>query len=30
VKEQQGTGIGITGKPDKVVQYDGSRQVIEL
>jgi alpha-D-xyloside xylohydrolase len=30
VKEQQGTGIGITGKPDKIVRYDGKKQVIAL
>jgi alpha-D-xyloside xylohydrolase len=30
VKEQQGTGIGITEKPDQVVQYDGTQQVIVL
>ena len=30
VKEQQGTGIGITGKPDKVMQYDGKKQVVVL
>jgi alpha-D-xyloside xylohydrolase len=30
VKEQQGTGVGITEKPDKVVQYDGTQQVIVL
>jgi alpha-D-xyloside xylohydrolase len=30
VKEGQGTGIGITGKPDKVVQYDGTRKVVAL
>ena len=30
VKEQQGSGIGITEKPDKVIQYDGTQQVIAL
>jgi len=30
VNEQQGTGVGITGKADKVVQYDGAQQVIAL
>ena len=30
VREQQGTGIGITGKPDKIVRYDGKKQVIAL
>ena len=30
VKEQQGSDIGITEKPDKVIQYDGTQQVIAL
>jgi len=30
VKEGQGTGIGITAGPDKVVQYDGTKQVVRF
>jgi hypothetical protein len=30
VRENHGTGIEITPTPDRIVQYDGKRQVIRL
>ncbi|MBN1415437.1 MAG: DUF5110 domain-containing protein [Bacteroidales bacterium] len=30
VRELQGTGIGITAKPDRIVKYDGRKQVVVL
>jgi hypothetical protein len=30
VKEGHGTDIGIVKKPDSIINYDGTKQVVEL